>query len=49
MCTEQSVEDELAVLAFEGLDSGDPIEVGPEYWEAKHQELDERLRGASGR
>jgi hypothetical protein len=48
MSTEQSAEDELAVLAFEGLDSRDPIDVGPEYWEAKHRELDERLRAASG-
>jgi len=45
---EQSAEDELTALALEGLDSGDPIEVGPEYWEARHQELDERLRGTSG-
>jgi hypothetical protein len=35
-------------LALEGLDSGDPIDPGPGYWEAKHQELDARLRGTSG-
>lgn len=46
--TEQSVKDELTALALEGLDSGDPIEVGPEYWESVHQDLDKRLRGASG-
>ncbi|MGO9865957.1 MAG: hypothetical protein ACLPLR_20310 [Terriglobales bacterium] len=45
---EQSAEDELTALALEGLDSGDPIEIGPEYWEARHQELDQRLRGTSG-
>ena len=45
---EQSAEDELAALAIEGLSSGNPIEVGPGYWEAKHQKLDERLRGTSG-
>jgi len=45
---EQSAEDELTALALEGLDSGDPIEVGPGYWEAKHQKLDARLRGISG-
>ncbi len=45
---EQSAEDELTALALEGLDSGDPIEVGPGYWEAKHQKLDARLRGTSG-
>jgi hypothetical protein len=45
---EQSAEEELTALALEGLDSGDPIEVGPGYWEAKHRKLDARLRGASG-
>ena len=41
---EQSAEDELTALALEGLDSGDPMEIGPGYWKAKHQELDARLR-----
>jgi hypothetical protein len=45
--TEQSAEDELTTLVADGLDSGDPIEAGPGYWESKHQRLDERLRGAS--
>jgi hypothetical protein len=45
---DQSAEDELAALASEGLNSGDPIEPGPGYWEAKHQKLDGRIRGASG-
>jgi len=45
---DQSAEDELTALALEGLDSGTPIEPGPGYWEAKHQKLDERLRGTSG-
>ncbi len=45
---EQNAEDELTALALEGFDSGDPIEVGPGYWEAKHQKLDERLRGTRG-
>ena len=45
---EQSAEDELTALALEGLDSGDPIDPGPGYWEAKHQELNARLRGTSG-
>ncbi len=47
--TEQSVKDELTALALEGLDSGDPIEAGPGYWEAMHQELDKRLRDTSRR
>lgn len=41
---EQSAEEELETLAVEGLNSGVPIEVGPDYWEAKHRELDERLK-----
>lgn len=45
---EQSAEDELTSLALEGLDSGKPVEVGPGYWEAKHQKLDARLRGTTG-
>jgi hypothetical protein len=42
---EQEAEDEIEALALEGLDSGDPIEIGPGYWEAKHRQLDERLNG----
>lgn len=42
--TEQLAEEELEVLALEGLNSGDPIEVGPGYWEEKHRRLDERLK-----
>ena len=33
---DQQAEDELETLALEGLDSGEPIEVGPGYWEEKH-------------
>jgi hypothetical protein len=46
---EQSAEDELTALALEGINSGEPIEPGRGYWEAKHQELDARLRSMSGR
>jgi hypothetical protein len=46
---EQSAEDDLTALALEGLDSGELIEPRPGYWEAKHQELDARLRGTNGR
>jgi hypothetical protein len=42
---EQVAEEELESLALEGLNSGDPIEVGPGYWEDKHRRLDERLNG----
>ena len=40
---EQQVEDEIEALAHEGLNSGQPIEVGAGYWEEKHRRLDERL------
>jgi hypothetical protein len=40
---EQQAEDELEALALEGLHSGEPIELGPGYWEDKHRWLDERL------
>jgi hypothetical protein len=40
---EQQAEDELQTLALEGLNSGEPIQVGPRYWEDKHRRLDERL------
>ena len=41
---DQQAEDELEALALEGLGSGEPIEVGPGYWEEKHRRLDERLK-----
>ena len=41
---DQSAEDELESLALAGLNSGEPIEVGPGYWEEKHRRLDERLK-----
>ena len=41
---DQSAEEELESLALEGLNSGEPIQVGPGYWEEKHRRLDERLR-----
>jgi hypothetical protein len=40
---DQQAEDELEALALEGLNSGEPIEVGASYWEDKHRRLDERL------
>ena len=42
--TEQRAEDELEALALEGLNSGEPMQVGPSYWENKHRQLDERLK-----
>lgn len=41
---DQAAEEELETLALEGLNSGDPIQVGVGYWEEKHRKLDERLK-----
>jgi hypothetical protein len=41
---DQSAEEELESLALEGLRSGDPIPVGPGYWEEQHRHLDSRLK-----
>ena len=40
---ERQAEDRIDALLVEGLHSGDPIEVTPEYWEAKRQKLSARL------
>ena len=42
--SDQEAEEELESLALEGLNSGDAIAVGPEYWAEKHRRLDQRLR-----
>jgi antitoxin ParD1/3/4 len=36
-------EERINALLREGLSSGEPIEVTPEYWEAKRRRLAERL------
>lgn len=36
---ERAVEEHLEKLLLEGLDSGDPIEVTPEYWREKRAKL----------
>jgi hypothetical protein len=46
---ERDAVSELESLATEGLTSGDPIEVGPRYWEEKHRSLDERLNRSQSR
>lgn len=40
---EQQAEDEIEALALEGLNSGEPMEIGLGYWENKHRRLNERL------
>jgi hypothetical protein len=46
---DQSAEEELEALALEGLNLGEPITIGPGYWEQKHRELDERLKKTGSR
>jgi hypothetical protein len=33
----------LESLALEGMNSGDPLPVGPDYWEEKHRRLEASL------
>jgi len=44
---DQAAEEELESLALEGLNSGEPIEVNPAFWEERHRRLDERLSSAT--
>jgi hypothetical protein len=41
--SDQSAEDELESLALDGINSGRPVQVGPDYWIEKHRRLDTRL------
>jgi antitoxin ParD1/3/4 len=43
------MEERIDGLLLEGLNSGEPIEVTPEYWEKKKQRLTERLSKAKGK
>lgn len=40
----EAATEELEGLALEGLNSGEPIEVGPGHWEERHRRLDQRLK-----
>jgi antitoxin ParD1/3/4 len=42
-------EAKLEALLLEGLNSGEPIEITPEYWEKKRAQLIERHRKKTGR
>lgn len=42
----RAAEEKLEALLLEGLDSGDPIEVTPEFWKELRAELRERHRKA---
>jgi antitoxin ParD1/3/4 len=39
----RKAEERIDVLLLEGLDSGQPIPVTPEYWEEKKRKLTDRL------
>jgi uncharacterized protein YoaH (UPF0181 family) len=45
---EQLAEEEIETLALQGIQSGEPIETGPDYWEEKHRRLDARLNKTAG-
>ena len=47
--SDQEAEDEIELLAIEGINSGEPFEAGPAFWEEKHRRLDERLKSTGGR
>jgi len=47
--SDEAAERELESLALEGLNSGAPVEIGPEYWQEKHRRLDERLKRTDAR
>ena len=40
---DQQGADELESLSLQGIQSGDPIQPGPSYWQEKHRALDARL------
>jgi hypothetical protein len=44
LSADQAADDELQELALDGINSGEPVEVGPGYWEEKHRLLDSRLK-----
>ncbi len=41
-------EEKLEELLLDGLNSGDPIEITPEYWENKRRQLVERFSRKTG-
>jgi antitoxin ParD1/3/4 len=42
----RKVDERIDALVLEGLDSGQPISLSPEYWEEKKRRLTERLSKA---
>lgn len=45
---QRRAEQKLEALLLEGLNSGDPIEITPEYWENKRRQLIERPARKTG-
>ena len=45
---QRRAEQKLEALLLEGLNSGDPIEITPEYWENKRRQLIERHARKTG-
>ena len=45
----RTAKQKLEALLLEGLDSGEPIEATPEYWENKRRRLIERHAGQTAR
>lgn len=45
--SDQQATSEFKALISDAVNSGDPFEPGPGYWEEKHRKLEERLK--SGR
>ena len=45
---QRRAEQKLEALLLEGLNSGDPIEITPEYWENKRRQLVERHARKTG-
>ena len=43
----RNAQERIDTLLLEGLDSGKPVAVTPEYWEEKKRRLGERLRKAA--
>lgn len=39
----QKLRDEIEQKLLQALDSGDPVDVTPEFWEARRQELMQRM------
>lgn len=42
--SDEQLDEELERLALEGVNSGEPIEIGAGYWEEQHRCLDQRLK-----